>query len=168
MFVTTNKTVVYIKASEGIYAVSPENISDFEAVLKQNNINQIEWEKASGKDTNLHKDKTFIIPFFIVSIIITVLTLNPFILYLLQKLPGKMPLNFDSTFIPVDYGTGKQFAFNQMIYGVLNMAILFCMYYASHFYAKYDRKSANRFIYVSLAIAAAFLFIQVRILLTFK
>jgi len=141
---------------------------NFKEVLEKNNIHQANWESKINKEVGLHKDKNFMISLISVSIIISILSLTPFILYLFNKLPGKMPLNLDSTFIPVEYGTGKQFAFNQMIYGVLNMAILFCMYYASHFYAKYDKKSANRFIHFSLVIAAAFLFIQIRILITFR
>ena len=73
-----------------------------------------------------------------------------------------MPLSFNSNFEPARYGTGKQFAFKQMIYGVLNMAILFCMYYASYFYAKYDRKSANKFIYVSFIVSIVFFLFQLR------
>jgi len=71
-----------------------------------------------------------------------------------------MPLNFDAKFNPIKIGTGKQFAFTQMIYGVLNMALLFCMYYASYFCAKYDRKSAYKYIYLALIVAMIFLIMQ--------
>lgn len=168
MFVTTNKNILYIKVNKRNYALTPKEFTKFKNHLVSKNINENEWEQLHDKQASLHKDKSFMIPFFAASLIITALTLNPFILYLSNKLPSNMPLNFNSAFFPVDLGTGKQFAFNQMIYGVLNMAILFCMYYASHFYAKYDKKSAKKFIYISLLIAVAFLLIQIRILHTFK
>jgi len=82
----------------------------------------------------------------VVSIIILTLTLNPFILYLKHGIPDIMTLSFDANFSPIKMGTSKQFAFTQMVYGVLNMALLFCMYYASYFCAKYDRKSAYKYI----------------------
>lgn len=168
MFVTSNKNIIYLKSDNYSYAVSPDACAEFIDTLQNKKIDKLEWEYTLNKDVNLHKDKNFMIPFILVSIIITILTLNPFILYLMDKLPGKMPLNFDSAFMPVDYGKGKQFAFNQMLYGALNMAVLLCMYYASNFYAKYDKKGANKFIYISLFIALAFLLIQVRILLAFR
>jgi hypothetical protein len=168
MFVTSNKNTFYLKYGEKSYAISPAAYHEFESLLKDKGVHQLEWEYKWTKGTSLHKDKTFMIPFFIAAIINIILTLNPFILYLMDKLPATMPLSFDSTFLPLEIGKGKQFAFNQMAYGALNMAIQFCMYYASHFYAKYDRKSANKFIYVSLAISAALLLIQFRILYAFR
>jgi len=168
MYVTSNKNIIYIKVNEKNYAITPQDFENFKNNLDYNHIKESDWDQFQGKQISLHKDKGFMTPFILSSIIITILTLNPFILYLTNKLPSSMPLNFDSSFFPVDQGTGKQFAFNQMIYGVLNMAILFCMYYASHFYAKYDKKSAKKYIYISLLIAAAFLIIQIRILLTFR
>lgn len=168
IFVTSNKNVFYIKTGEVNYAFSPLMVESFEGKLKEHGIQMGSWKNVSLKHVSLHKDKTFMVPFISVSLIITILTLNPFILYLANRLPGTMPLNFDAAFLPVEYGTGKQFAFNQMVYGVLNMAVLFCMYYASHFYAKYDRKSAKKFIFISLIIALAFLLIQFRILYTFR
>jgi hypothetical protein len=83
-------------------------------------------------------------------------------------IPNNMPLNFDAKFNPIKMGTSKQFAFTQMIYGVLNMALLFCMYYASYFCAKYDRKSAYKFIYLSLIVAMIFLIMQFKILINFR
>lgn len=168
MFVTTNKDIFYLKNGVSIYAISPSASSEFEKVLEKVGMKKLEWEFMWNKSSSLHKDKSYMIPFLVVSLLITILTLNPFVLYLRGRLPDTMPLSFDSSFLPVELGTGKQFAFNQMIYGVLNMAILFCMYYASHFYAKYDRRSAKKFIYVALVIAAAFLLIQLRILAAFR
>lgn len=165
MYVTGNHKILYIKAGESNFAISPIRIEDITKILIDNNISSIDWEHEWDKEIHLHKERSFMLPFIINSVIISFITLNPFVLYLMKKLPDKMPLSFDASFFPVDFGSGKQFAFNQMIYGVLNMAVLFCMYYAAHFYAKYDKKMANRFIYVSLLIAAAFLLIQIRILM---
>jgi hypothetical protein len=159
---------IYLKVRDTNYAVSPMPSDQFEKELMDRKISQMEWEYKWGKTPSLHKDKFFMRTFFVVSAIITILTLNPFILYLTDKLPSSMPLSFDASFRPLEVGTGKQFAFNQMVYGVLNMAILFCMYYASLFYAKYDRKSANKFIYAALIISSAFLLIQFRILYVFR
>lgn len=167
-YITSNRKILYLKAGDTIYALSPTEYDNYENFLISKGIKPAQWEYKWDKNINLHKDKCFMRPFIAVSVIIVILTLNPFILYLMDKLPSKMPLNFDSSFMPLEYGTGKQFAFNQMMYGAMNMTILFCMYYASYFYAKYDRKSCNKFIYYSLIIAAAFLLIQIRILHTFK
>lgn len=166
-YITSNKNIFYLKSGNINYAISPGEPDKFEQTLRNKGIEAKDWEYRWDKNISLHKDKAFIVPLILNSVVITILTLNPFILYLLNKLPVSMPLTFDSAFMPVDYGTGKQFAFNQMIYGVLNMAILFCMYYASYFYAKYDKRSSKKFIYVSLVISLAFLFIQIRILRTF-
>lgn len=168
MYVTANKEILYLKVRDMNYAVSPENLQQILSLLNSRRINQLEWETKRNKDLHLYKEKRYSIPFFITSLVTLVITLNPFILYLTNKLPSKMPLNFDAAFIPVEFGTGKQFAVNQAIYGVLNMAILFCMYYASFFYARYDKKSANKFIYGALAIAIVFLIIQLRVLYTFR
>lgn len=168
MFVTNNSNILYVKCGDLNYAVSPKEFDLFLSHLKSRGISNFEWELRVNKDISLHKDRRFMIPFIFVSIVISILTLNPFILYLRNKLPAVMPLNFDSSFLAVEFGSGKQFAFNQMIYGVLNMAVLFCMYYAAHFYAKYDKKSSYKFIYASLIIALAFLLIQLKILHTFR
>ena len=168
MFVTENKNIIYLKTVNMNYGVSPENFEEFEKTLISHNLSKIEWEYKVNSSYHLHKDKHFIVPFIIVSIIILILTLNPFILYLKDMLPGTMPLNFDAKFNPIKMGTGKQFAFTQMIYGVLNMALLFCMYYASYFCAKYDRKSAYKFIYLSLIVAIIFLIVQFKILINFR
>jgi len=150
------------------YAVAPINSEEFIKDLEKKGIHCIEWEPRIVKNTNLYKEKKIMIPFISVTVIIIIMILNPFILYLKGSLPGQMPLNFSSSFIPLDFGSGKQFVFSQMAYGVLNMAILMCMYYASHFYSKYDKKSAPKFIYVSLIIAVLFLIMQFRILFKFS
>jgi hypothetical protein len=167
MFATSSKEIFYLNVEEMNYAVSPVNSEEFTKDLATKGIPCMEWEARIIKNNNLYKEKKFIIPFIAVTVIIIILILNPFILYLKGKLPGQMPLNFDSAFIPLERGTGKQFAFSQMVYGVLNMAILICMYYASYFYSKYDKKSAPKFIYISLIIAVLFLVMQFRILFKF-
>lgn len=168
MFVTDNKNIFYIKTKHMNYAVSPVDYEEFEKTLIYNNVHQVEWKYKVNHSYNLHKDMHFILPLVLVSIVILILTLNPLILYLKQNLPNTMPLNFDAKFNPIKIGTGKQFAFTQSIYGVLNMALLFCMYYASYFYAKYDRKSAYKYIYLSLIIATIFLIMQFKILINFR
>lgn len=168
MFVTNNEKVFYLKTEHMNYAVSPVDYERFEKALAYHNVNKVEWKYKVNNSYNLHKDKHFILPLMIVSIITLILTLNPFILYLKHMIPNSMPLNFDANFSPIKMGTGKQFAFTQMIYGVLNMALLFCMYYASYFSAKYDRKSAYKFIYLSLIVAMIFLIMQFKILINFR
>ena len=168
MFVTDNKKVFYLKTEHMNYAVSPVDYEKFEGALINHNVNRVEWKYKVSNSYNLHKDKHFIIPLMLVSIITLILTLNPLILYLKDMIPNNMPLNFDAKFNPIKMGTGKQFAFTQMIYGVLNMALLFCMYYASYFCAKYDRKSAYKFIYLSLIVAMIFLIMQFKILINFR
>ena len=168
MFVTDNKNVFYIKTKHMNYAVSPLDYKKFEEKLISHDVHVAEWKYKVNNSYNLHKDKHFIIPLMIVSILILILTLNPLVLYLKHVIPDMMPLNFDEKFCPIKMGTGKQFAFTQMVYGVLNMALLFCMYYASYFCAKYDRKSAYKYIYLSLFVAIMFLIIQFKILINFR
>ena len=168
MFVTDNKNIFYIKTKHMNYAVSPLDYKSFEAALIHHDVHQVEWKYKVNNNYNLHKDKHFILPLILVSLVILTLTLNPLILYLKHRIPSTMPLNFDSKFKPIKIGTGKQFAFIQMIYGVLNMALLFCMYYASYFCAKYDRKSAYKYIYLSLIVATIFLIMQFKILINFR
>ncbi|MGH4125836.1 MAG: PH domain-containing protein [Clostridium sp.] len=168
MFVTDNKKVFYLKTEHMNYAISPVDYEKFEGALAYHNVNRVEWKYKVNNSYNLHKDKQFILPLMVVSILTIILTLNPFILYLKNMIPNIMPLNFDANFNPIKMGTSKQFAFTQMIYGVLNMALLFCMYYASYFSSKYDRKSAYKFIYLSLVVAMIFLIMQFKILINFR
>ena len=165
MTVTSNKAIIYLDTTEINYGISPENTEEFEKLLTEKGIEKSEWEKKASKASTLYKDKKFMMPFVLNSIIIFILVLNPFILYLKGLLPDKMPLSFNSNFIPLEYGPGKKFAIAQSVYGVLNMAILFCMYYASHFYSRYDKRSAYKFVYISLIIAVIFLAMQLRILM---
>jgi len=168
MFVTSTDNVIYLKTSDINYGLSPQDFDEFEKELNKKSISPLVWEYKVNRNIHLYKDKKFLAPLVIVAIVTLIITLNPMILYLYNKLPAMMPLNFNSQFIAVEFGTGKQFAFKQAIYGVLNMAVLVCMYYASYFCAKYDRKSAYKFIYVPLIISIVFLIVQIRILVTFR
>lgn len=165
MFVTSSKEVFYIHTDEMSYGISPDNISEFKKVFQLRGLKEKRFKVKKNKNVDLFKERSFFVPFIIVSLIVIFIILNPFILYLMQKLPNdNMPLAFDSTFTPILYGTAKQFAFNQMIYGAMNMLVLFCMYYAAYFCAKYDRRSAYKYIYISLLSAVTFLVVQLQIL----
>lgn len=168
MFITSTKNIIYLKTDDINYGLSPESFYEFEKNLNDKNVNCISWEYKVNKNVNLYKDKKFFIPFIIVTVAVLILTLNPIILYLSNKLPAMMPLNFNSQFVAIKFGTGKQFAFSQMVYGLLNMAVLFCMYNAGYLCARYDKKSAYKFIYVPLILTFVFLIMQIRILLTFR
>lgn len=167
MFVSSNRDVLYLKTEDMCYAISSYGNSRIKEALGRYQISEGIEEYEEMANIELHKDKKFFIPFIIVSVLIVIMILNPFILYLKNRLPGKVPLTFDTSFLPLQWGTGKQFAFKQMTYGVLNMIILFCMYYASYFCAKYDRKTSYRYIYISLLIVLVFLFLQIKILVAF-
>ncbi|WP_138204788.1 PH domain-containing protein [Haloimpatiens lingqiaonensis] len=166
MFVTSNEVIIYIKTPEINYAISPKEYVSLENLFKEHNIPSGFYEINYKKNNALYKDKKFIRLFLVVSIIIIIMTLNPFILYIIGKLPRTMPLNYDAAFKPLLYGTSKQFAFRQMVYGALNMIVLFCMYYASYFHAKYDKKSSFIYIYMALIVSIGFLGMQFRILST--
>ncbi len=133
MYVTSNKSILYLKTDKINYGISPKNLEKFEMTLKQAGIKEGDWEFKLNKNTNIFKDKRYFTPFIIVTIMILIITLTPMIFYLYNLLPDKMPLVFDAKFTPVGFGEGKQFAFKQMMYGALNMVILFCMYYVSYF-----------------------------------
>lgn len=167
MFCTSTKYVIYLKTSDNIYAVSPEDLFEIENILKSRNISMGSWNYNKNKKVSLNKDKYFMIPLIIVTVIILAMIIVPPILYLNNALPSKMPLSFDAKFNPLVYGNGKEFVFKQMLYGAYNMIILFCMYYAAYFYAKYSRKASYKYIYVSLVIAAVFFIMQMRILQIF-
>ena len=168
MFSTSSKKdIIYFETDDMSFGISPEDVEGFENILKEKNIPIMQCHQTKSKTVNLYKDKRFFIPFILVTIAIVILTLNPFILYLRNMLPDKIPLSFDARFNPIKFGTGKQFAFKQMVYGALNMAILFCMHYVSYFYAKYDKKIAYKYIYISLASALLFLVMQIQILMKF-
>lgn len=164
MFVPASDNILYLKTDDMVYGIAPDKCNEFESSLISRSIENKPWVYKVNKNINFHNDKKFMIPFLLDSIIILYITLNPFILYLFDKLPEKMPLKFDAAFNAIKFGTGKQFAFKQMVFGLLNMALLFCMYYASYIYARYDKKSAYKFIYISMIVAVLFLIMQIRII----
>lgn len=166
MFATNNSSVIYLRTDDISYAISPVDVKEFEKFLNDNNIYKTQWEVKFNKPNKIYKDKKFKTPLFLTSIIIVIITVTPLILYFTHSLPNIMPLTFDASFNPVTMGTDRQFAFTQMIYGALNMALLFCMYYAAYFCAKYDRKTAYRYLYITLLIAVIFLFLQIRIIVS--
>lgn len=167
MYTPSCKKVIYIKTKGNSYGVSPKNISNFENMLIKNGIELKTFEVVKNKNVHLYKERKFIIPFIIAAISIIFMTINPFIFYLMNKLPPMMPVNFNANFEAIAFTTGKIFAFRQMTYGVFNMIVLFCMYYASRFCAKYDKESAYKYIYISLILALVFLFMQLKILVVF-
>ncbi|KOA21221.1 hypothetical protein CLHOM_03510 [Clostridium homopropionicum DSM 5847] len=167
MFVTNNQTVVYLKAEEINFGVSPEEMERFTKALEKKNIPKVDWENVKKKEVSLHKDRRFMLPFILVSIIIVLQTLIPLILYIKGLLPNEIPLSFNDQFQPLKMGTARQFASKQTTYGVLNMAILLCMYYAAHFHAKYDRKTAQTYIYVSLAVSSVFFLMLIKTIFRF-
>ena len=167
MYVMSNKNIVYLKTADSIYGISPKNFNEVEDLLDKKGIKKESWSIPPKKNINLFKNKKYLIALILTSIVIFIIMVYPFLLYLKDKLPATMPLTFDANFNPVKIGTGKQFAFKQMTYGFLNMAILCMMYYASHFYAKYDERHAYKFIYISLVIAILFLCAQIKILTSF-
>lgn len=168
MFVTSSEKVIYINTEEMNYGISPSEYDELIENLKSKGITDENWYYREIKNVNLYRKKEFIIPFLIGTIMILVMTLTPFILYLFNKLPNKVPLKYNANFKPVVFGSGKQFAFKQMVYGLLNMALMVCLYYASYFYAKYDKKIAYRIMYVSVITSGIFLIMQGRILISFR
>jgi hypothetical protein len=160
-FLTSSKYIIYFRTDNINLAISPIDHAEIENIFALKGIKNEKWV-SENKKSNIYKDKNFLIPFFIASLVVLFLIFNPFILYLTGKLPANMPLNFDQYFQPLKYGTGKQFALSQTGYGLLNMALLFCMYYVSYFYSKYDEKSSYKYIYLSLFVSLIFLFIQIR------
>lgn len=167
MFVTNNRNVIYLKIEDISFGLSPLEFDKFEKSLNYKGIHSMEWEAKFDKinTSKIHNNLKYKIPIILTSIITIILILNPLILYVTQNLPDIMPIAFDAKFRPITMGTSKEFASSQMTYGALNMGLLFCMYYASYFYAKYDRKAAHRYLYVPLAIGLLLLFIQIRMIL---
>ncbi|MEW8956770.1 PH domain-containing protein [Clostridium sp.] len=164
LYVTSSKDIIYIKTKDISFGISPENVEKFKQILVSKNIKEKEFQVEKARNNKLFKEKKFFIPFIIATIIIIFLTVNPFILYLNKDLPITMPLNFNEAFMAIEYGTAKQFVFRQMTYGVLNMVVLVCMYYGAYFSSKYDKKSAYKYMYISIILAAAFAIMQLRIL----
>lgn len=167
MFVTNCSRVIYIETKALNYGISPINPKAFEEKLKALSIPDDVWEKNYSTTPKLYKDWKFMAPIAVGTVSILLMTFGPIILYIFNMLPDVMPLSLDSMGIAAEMGTDKQFAFSQMTYGILNMAVFFCLYYAAQFCAKYDKKSAYNYIYAATAIAVTFLYIQL-ILITYR
>lgn len=168
MFATSTKNVIYLKTGTVNYGLSPENFQEFEEELKKRKIICSRWENKLNKNIIISKEPKFFIPFIITAVIAVVLTLNPVVMYLYGHLPDRMPVSFDTRFVAVEFGTGRQFAFKQMFYGLLNMGILFCMYYAGYIYSKYDKKYSYKYVYISLIVAVFYFIMQIKIFCTFR
>lgn len=167
MFVTNSTRIIYIETKDLNYGISPLNPAAFEKALDELNIPSEIWQKQYDKPHKLYKEKKFLIPIAISTVCILCITFLPMILYIFDMLPDVLPIALTAKMTVIEVGTDKQFAFSQMTYGVLNMAVFFCMYYAAQFCAKYDRKSAYNYIYLAMFIAMVFLYLQIR-LITFK
>lgn len=164
MYTTSKEKVVYILADHVNFAITPYEINKFEQALKEKGIKLIEEkEKREDEKINLHRDKIFMIPLVITTILSFIMIIVPFIYYLRGKIGETMPLSFDPSFNPTKIGTGKQFVFQQMIYGALNLALIFCMYFAAQINSKYYRKSSYKYIYIALAVAITFMILQIKI-----
>ncbi|MGE5629142.1 MAG: PH domain-containing protein [Solirubrobacterales bacterium] len=168
MYVTNSKNIVYINTNGMNYGLSPKDIDKFLQCLGINEVCETNYEYRTVKHINLFKDKRFAVPFAICTILIGIITIYPILRYLNHTIPAVMPMSFDSKFQPISFGTGKQFAFKQMTLGLLNLAILFCMYYASVFIARYDKKAVYKYIYVALILSVIFIIVQGKIFLTFR
>jgi hypothetical protein len=168
MYVTSSKDMVYLKTDDMNYGLSPDDAEGFLGELDGHGVHAVSMDYRPSKSVRLFKDKVFTAIFAAASVIIMAMTVNPILLYLTAKLPAIMPLSFNSGYSPVQYGTGKQFAVSQMMYGFLNMAVLLCMYYAAYFISRYDRKSAYKFICVPLVVSAIFFAMQLQTYFSFR
>ncbi|AAK79272.1 hypothetical protein BJV85_002696 [Clostridium acetobutylicum] len=167
MFVTATKNVIYIKCNSSIYGISPEKCDEVKNFLEKRKLVLKNWTYEKRNKVSLSKDRHFDILIFLISIVILMVTIIPFILYLRGVMPHKMPLSFDSNFKPMIYGTSREFAFKHMMYGAYNMIIFFCIYYSAYFYARYSKKLAYRLMYISFLVAFIFLIFQFKIYVTY-
>lgn len=165
LFLTSSHNNFYIVTKDITYVISPADIDKFNEKLDKISITVENFKRfpKQGK-LELYKDKQFMIPFLLTSFLCIVSVASPLALYGLNMLPQTMPLKFNSLFQPVLIGTGKQFASTQMFYGVGTMALLMCMYYATHFTAKFDKRSSYKYIYIALLVVVMVLIVQFRIL----
>lgn len=160
MFVPNSKEVIYIQTDDINYGIAPIKSEKFMSILEGKGIKKAEFDIKPIKNRKLYRDKKLLIPLTLNAILICYIILNPFIMYLKGTVPISMPLVFDANLKAVVMGTGKNFVFKQMSYGVFNMIILFCMYYATYFDSKYDKKSSYKYIYISLSVAIVYLLFQ--------
>lgn len=164
MYVTSSKSIFYLKNNQGVYGISPSDFEKVEDNLISKDIFTGDWYAKANKPVNLYKDKHFMIPLTISIVIIVFFTMRPVLLYYKNLLPSSMPLSFNIKFQPTIIGTSRDFLFKQMSYGAFNAAILLCMYFSAHFSAKHHRKSSYKYLYISLIIALIFFLIQEKIL----
>lgn len=167
MFVTSSKRVIYIHTEEISYGLSPENFCEFKKLIISKGIKEESFKLKINNVRDIIRDKGFYIPFIITSLLILGIILIPSIIYLLGVMPDKMPIDFSAHLVPCTIGGAKDFVGRQIIYGIMNMILLVCIYYASHFCAKYDKKLAERYIYLSLIVALVFLIFQIQTLVNY-
>ncbi|WCM71439.1 PH domain-containing protein [Clostridium perfringens] len=167
MFVTSSKRVIYIHTEDISYGLSPDEFEKFKELIVSKGIKEESFKVKVNNARAIIRDKGFYIPFIITSLLILGIILIPSILYLSGAMPDKMPIDFSAHFIPCTIGSAKDFVGRQIIYGIMNMILLVCIYYASHFCAKYDKKLAQRYIYLSLIISLVFLVSQIQTLVNY-
>lgn len=167
MFVTNSRKTIIIKTEKENIAISPVEYEEISKVITSKLKNKIVEEKTI-KNVSLYKDKYFIVPLILSTILILIYMIRPSLMYISGGLENlKLPIAFNADFIPVKYGTPKDFVFNQLLYGALNMVILVCMYFAEYLYSKYDRKSSYKYMFIALFVITIFFILQVRILYSF-
>lgn len=166
-FVTNNSRIIFINTDQMNYCISPKESNKFIDKISMYGIKSNEFTDVGLRSEKLYKEKKYIALIIVCAILLIFVPSIPIVLYLRGKLPALMPLSFDKNFIAVKYGTAKQFVFKQIIYGVLNMAVFFCFYFASYFYQKYDKKTAYTYIYIGALICISIMLFQLKILYTF-
>lgn len=159
--------LIYLKTKGINYAISPKNLEVFQNILKQHNIKNGMWEYDYNNNEKLHSKKKLIILIILISVVIFTFTVTPLILFKMGLLPEEMPLTLNAKLIPIVMGSSKQFVFKQLTYGIINMGILLCMFFAAYSHIKYDEKTSYMYIYISFFISVTFFFMQFRILLQF-
>lgn len=164
MFVTSYENIIYILCENKNYCITPADVEGFILTLKKYDIKVKMSKDKITKENNLNKEKKFIIPMISSFLIIILTILVPFILYINGKLPNTMPLNFNVGFTPMETGIAKQFAFQQMVYGTMNLVVLLCMYLAANCNEKYELKSSYKYMYISLATSLITFIVQCRVL----
>lgn len=167
MFVTDSKKTIILKTVKENIAISPSDYEEIIGIISKKLKNKVADEKKPA-NICLCKDKYFIIPFIISTILILIYMIRPSMMYISGELNNlKLPIAFNSDFVPVKYGTAKDFIFNQLLYGALNMIIMVCMYFAEYLYSKYDRKASYKYMFISMFVIIIFFILQVRIIHTY-
>lgn len=167
MFITNSRNVIFLSTEEINYCLSPIDMKRFEDKLKACDIKNNELANIGFKGVKLYKEKKYLAIIIICAILLIVIPSIPMVLYLQGKMPALMPLSFDKNFIATKLGTAQQFVFKQTIYGILNMAIFFCFYFASYFFQKYDKRTAYGYLYLGVIICLSIMILQIKVLYTF-